>query len=300
MGQTAANTPRSPAVPARQFEDPALKGTFHVTVTSLINNEGAHVGAVMVARDVTEQARLEAERALLHQRLAQSEKLAALGQFVAGIAHELNNPLQGVLGHLELMKATGELSRSQRRGLQTAYREADRAAKIVSNLLVFAGSGKRVRRRCSLNRILRRALALRAGRLRRARIRVVRRLDERQPRLLGDPLLLQQAFLNIILNAEQAMSGGSGRLEVSSAVADRGRWAAVRVRDTGPGLSVIARDRLFEPFFTTKDVGDGTGLGLAIAYGIIQDHGGEILADNHPQGGARFTVRLPTDRLVIK
>ncbi len=298
--QAPRTTSRSRTAPTRQLDDPVLRGIFSVTVTSLISQDQRHLGTVVVARDVTEQARLETERAALRQQLAQSEKLAALGQFVAGIAHELNNPLQGVLGHLELMKATGKLTPSQRRDVRLIYREADRAAKIVSSLLVFAGSGQRQRRRCSLNALVARALALRAARLRKAGIEVVKRLDKRQPRLVGDPLLLQQVFFNIILNAEQAMIGRPGRLEVSSTLRQNGEWVVLRIRDTGPGLSDTVLARAFEPFFTTKEVGTGTGLGLAITYGIIQDHSGQIRAENHPQGGALFTVELPTDKLVIK
>ena len=303
-GWVAAQAPtsetRSRTAPTRQLEDPLLKGIFSVAVTALISHEENPIGTVVVMRDVTEQARLEADRAALRQQLAQSEKLAALGQFVAGIAHELNNPLQGVLGHLELMKAMGKLTRPQVRDLGVAYREADRAAKIVSSLLVFAGSGRRARRRFNLNTLVSRALTLRSARLRKAGITIVRKLDPRLPRIVGDPLLLQQAFFNIILNAEHAMGGAAGRLEVSSMLSRDGEWALVRMRDTGPGLSEAVLSRVFEPFFTTKDVGMGTGLGLSITYGIIQDHSGQIRAENHPQGGAVFTVELPTDKLVIK
>jgi PAS domain S-box-containing protein len=289
-----------PTVPTRQLEDPVLQGTFVVTVTGLTGQDTRPLGSVVVLRDITEQARLEAERAALRQQLAQSEKLAALGQFVAGIAHELNNPLQGVLGHLELLRTTGRFTPAERRALGRVYREADRAAKIVGSLLVFAGKGQRVRRRCRVNQIVERALAVRAARLRKAGIEVVRELDPHEPRIVGDPLLLQQAFFNIILNAEQAMSGKPGRLEVSTRLARRGEWVVVRIRDTGPGLSEQALDRLFEPFFTTKEVGKGTGLGLAITYGIIQDHSGQIRAGNHPKGGAVFTIELPTEKLTAK
>ncbi len=280
-----------------EVDDSELRGIFHVTVTPLVGEEREPMGIVLVARDVTPQAQLEAERAELRNRLVQSEKLAALGQFVAGIAHELNNPLQGVLGHLELLRTTGAFPKALRRDMQLIYREADRAAKIVRNLLVFAGSGRLVRRRTSVNAALSRVLALRAPAFRAAGIEVVRRHEEGLPRVKADPLLIQQALLNIVLNAEQAVGGG-GRIESHTALVeeDGQRQVVVRIRDTGPGIPPEAMPRLFEPFYTTKEVGQGTGLGLAITYGIIQEHGGQIAASNHPDGGAVFTVRLPVER----
>jgi len=251
----------------------------------------------MVARDVTRQAELEAERAALRNRLVQSEKLAALGQFVAGIAHELNNPLQGVLGHIELLRATGAFPKPLRRDMQRIYREADRAAKIVRNLLVFAGSRRLVRRRTSINAALSRVLSLRAPAFRAANIEVVRRHAEGLPRVKGDPLLVQQALLNIMLNAEQAIGSNGGRIETTTWLQGNGAAAqiVVQIRDTGPGIPAAAIPRVFEPFYTTKEVGKGTGLGLAITYGVIQEHGGQIAASNHPEGGAVFTVQLPVE-----
>jgi PAS domain S-box-containing protein len=146
---------RDGAAPAtREIVDPKLNGSFMMTLTDLLNQERERVGSVVIARDLTPQVKLEAEREELRRKLTQSEKLAALGQFVAGIAHELNNPLQGVLGHLELLRATGEFPKQLRRQLQTIYREADRAAKIVRNLLVFAGSRRLARRAVRLNGVL--------------------------------------------------------------------------------------------------------------------------------------------------
>ena len=288
---------QTPTIASAEVVDEKLNGTFLVTLTPLIGEEREPAGMVLVARDVTPQAELEAERAELRNRLVQSEKLAALGQFVAGIAHELNNPLQGVLGHLELMRATGAFPKALRRDMQRIYREADRAAKIVRNLLVFAGSRRLVRRRTSVNATLSRVLSLRAPALRAANIEVVRRHADLLPRVKADPLLLQQALLNIVLNAEQAIGTTGGRIETSTSVRRdaSGAHVVVQIRDTGQGIPTAAMPRLFEPFFTTKEVGKGTGLGLAITYGIIQEHGGRISASNHPEGGAVFTVQLPAE-----
>jgi signal transduction histidine kinase len=288
---------KAPGPFSAEIHDPLLHGTFLMTVTPLASEHHDGIGAVLVARDVTPHAQLEAERAELRNRLVQSEKLVALGQFVAGIAHELNNPLQGVLGHIELLRATGAFPKTIRRDMQRIYREADRAAKIVRNLLVFAGSRRLVRRRTSVNATLSRVLALRAPALRAAGIEVARRHDEKLPRVKGDPLLLHQAFLNIVMNAEQAL-GAAGRIETRTTLKNDGQGARtvlIEIRDTGPGIPPQVLPRIFEPFYTTKEVGKGTGLGLAITYGIIQEHGGEITVTNHPEGGAVFTVQLPVE-----
>jgi PAS domain S-box-containing protein len=278
-----------------EVNDPVLQGPFMVTATDLLDQERQRVGSVLVARDLTPQTRLEAEREELRRRLGQSEKLAALGQFVAGIAHELNNPLQGVLGHLELLRVTGAFPKQLRREVQTIYREADRAAKIVRNLLVFAGSRRSARRAVSVNAVLQRVLTLRAAACRGANIEIVRHYDERLPRVSSDPLLLHQVFLNMVVNAEHAVAatGRPGRIEVTTGLAGAADRIRVTVRDTGGGIAPDALPHIFEPFYTTKDVGQGTGLGLAIAYGIVQDHGGQITAANHPDGGAVMTVELP-------
>src|SRR3954470_22007933 len=163
--------PQDSAAPAQhRVEDAALKGTFLLTATPLSTHEGRTVGRVLVARDITQQTRLEAERAALRERLGQSEKLASLGQFVAGIAHEMNNPLQGVLGHLELLIDMTEAARPVRRELKQIYLEADRAAKIVHNLLVFTGSHRMQRQRIPLDRIVTRALASRTAHLRKTNV----------------------------------------------------------------------------------------------------------------------------------
>jgi signal transduction histidine kinase len=292
----SATEPRDTATASLDVVDPVLKGPFAVTVTDLLNHDREPVGRVLVARDRTPQTRLEAEREELRKRMTQTEKLATLGQFVAGIAHELNNPLQGVLGHLELLRTTGAFPKQLRPEIRTIYREADRAAKIVRNLLVFAGSRRLANRAVSLNAVLQKVVVLRAPACRAMDIEVVRHYDDKLPRVQGDSQLLHQAFLNMVMNAEHAIAsaGAGGRIELATAVAPSGDGVMATVRDTGPGIPEDVLSRIFEPFYTTKEVGKGTGLGLAIAYGIVQDHGGQIVAANHPDGGAVFTVELPT------
>ena len=273
------------------LEDPELRAVFEVTLTSTSSSARAAATHVLVARDITVASRLQRERADLTGRLAQAQKLLALGQFVAGIAHELNNPLQGVLGHLELIRAAGSLPRGLARDLGLVYREADRAARIVRNLLVFAGSGKLQRQRISINRVVARVLGRGARAPQARRVERVAMLDPAAPVLWGDRLLLEQALLNIVVNAEQA-AGEGGRVEIRTE-ADAEGGVRVTVADSGPGLPESVRLRLFEPFFTTRADQGGTGLGLAIAYGVVQAHGGRIDAQSPPGGGAVFAIWLP-------
>jgi two-component system sensor histidine kinase HupT/HoxJ len=284
----------------RELQHPVLGGTLAVTVTPLINEDGEPVGSVLVARDITNQKRLEAEQEALRARLTQSEKLASLGQFVAGIAHEINNPLQGVLGHLELLMvapesraSTPESTRALRRNLRRIYREADRAAKIVQNLLTFSGSQPKVRRKLRIERVLARAVASRRRALARSRIDVVRTGRDDAAAVLGDPLLLHQAILNVLINAEHAIGGRGVPGTITISTATRNGRVVTAIGDTGPGLPADVLPKIFDPFFTTKGVGEGTGLGLAITYGIVQEHGGTIHAGNRPEGGALFTIELP-------
>jgi two-component system, NtrC family, sensor kinase len=281
----------------RTLEHPGLDGIFNVTTTPLINEDGEPVGTVLVARDITRQTALEAEKENLRAKLAQSEKLASLGQFVAGIAHEINNPLQGVLGHLELLlwKRTGITAGApaMRKELRRIYHEADRAAKIVSNLLAFSGSPRLTRRRLRVDRVLTRALASRRTGLARAGIEVVRDQPEGLPSVVGDQLLLQQAFVNVITNAEHAIAQTGRTGTIAIAAAAHGERVRITVTDSGPGIPEDVLPRIFDPFFTTKEVGQGTGLGLTLTYGVIQEHGGMIHAANAPAGGATITIDLP-------
>jgi len=295
MATASAEVMQHGTVLHHEDTDPALKGTFAFTLSRRVGINGRPVGTVVLARDITERRRLELERAQLNERLAHTEKLAALGQFVAGIAHELNNPLQGVLGYIDLIRAGGELPKSVARDLRLIEREAERAARIIRDLLVFARARTpRARRPIRVTTVMAKVLTLRASALKTAQIEIVRSLPADLPKVSGETLLLQQAFLNIVLNAEQALSGvGGGQVFITASVSPDENRIILNIRDTGPGISAETLPRVFEPFFTTKSVGEGTGLGLALTYGIIRDHGGDIVVTNHPLGGAQFTVYLP-------
>jgi PAS domain S-box-containing protein len=290
-----------PPVP-RRVDDAELEGTFLLTATPLTGQDGQKLGRVLVARDITRQTRLEAERAALRERLGQSEKLASLGQFVAGIAHEMNNPLQGVLGHLELLIDMTEAARPVKKELKGIYQEAERAAKIVQNLLVFTGSHRMARQKMQVDRILTRALSSRSVHLRRAGIEVVRKQGSSLPPVNCDPLLMQQALLNVLINAEHAIRDRKGKRKIRIDTVSRAPHTkvVVTIHDSGSGIAPEVMPRIFDPFFTTKDVGQGTGLGLAITYGIVQEHAGTITASNSPDGGAVFQIELPATEVVVK
>jgi C4-dicarboxylate-specific signal transduction histidine kinase len=210
----------------------------------------------------------------------------------------MNNPLQGVLGHLELLIDMTPAAKPVGRELKLIYHEADRAAKIVHNLLVFTGSRRMARERMPIDRAVTRALASRAAHLRKAEVKVDRRKGDRLPPVFADPLLLQQALLNVLINAEHAMMPGpTRRLEIATYARKDAATVGITIADSGPGIAPDVLPRIFDPFFTTKEVGQGTGLGLAISFGIVHEHGGTITAANAPEGGAVFQIELPAAKL---
>lgn len=246
---------------------------------------GFESGVVVVLREVTEER-------LLQERLMQSEKMASVGQLVSGVAHELNNPLTGIMGFAQLL-LTRDLDERSRHEVETIQGEAERAAKIVQNLLSFARRRKAEKELANLNTLLERVLELRSYDLRLKNITVDLQLDPQLPETMADPDQIQQVFFNIVTNAEHAMleAHGQGHLTVRSSV-DAG-YIRLSFADDGPGLTPENLRRVFDPFFTTKKVGEGTGLGLTIAYGIVEDHGGRMRAESSPGRGATFVVELP-------
>jgi two-component system NtrC family sensor kinase len=249
------------------------------------DESGAVDSVVVVMTDITDAAMLQAK--LMH-----AEKMAAVGQLVSGVAHEVNNPLTAILGFSDLLLEQPDLPEPVRKDLRVIMQEAQRTKQIVQNLLSFARQMPPQRSAVQLNDIVRRTLALRNYDFSSHGVQIVERLEASLPPVVGDFYQLQQVFLNILNNAYDAVqeSGRPGRIEVTTAVAPDG-YVEVTFRDNGGGIQYP--DKIFDPFFTTKEVGKGTGLGLSICYGILHEHGGEITCRNHPDSGAVFTVRLP-------
>ena len=260
-------------------------GHFSVSMSPMRDERGEVSSIVVVMTDITEASVLQAK--LMH-----AEKMAAVGQLVSGVAHEVNNPLTAILGFADLLLEQPDVGEAAKKDLRVIVQEAQRTKTIVQNLLSFARQTPAQRKPVDLNFILRRTLQLRSYDFASHGLEVVERLDEALPAVTGDSHQLQQVFLNILNNAYDAVTETDriGRIEVeTSHTAD---YAEVIFRDNGPGIGVP--DRIFDPFFTTKEVGKGTGLGLSICYGIVREHGGEISCHNNKeQPGATFSVRLP-------
>ena len=243
-------------------------------------------GVVLSGRDVTDLKRLE-------EQLIQAEKLAAMGQMLAGVAHELNNPLTAILGVTELVREREGLDESMKRQLDLTHRQARRAARIVQNLLEFSRPASPQRKAIDISTILERTLQLHEHSLRRNQVEVDFTPRTDLPPVLGDANQLIQVFLNLISNAEQAIREAreSGRIQIRLTLASGN--VVTTVQDDGIGISPEAMPKLFDPFYTTKRPGGGTGLGLSICLSIAREHGGTIQAEALPGGGSAFSVYLP-------
>ena len=267
-----------------------LRGNGHVGHFSVnlspMRDEVGHVSSIVVVMtDITDAAMLQAK--LMH-----AEKMAAVGQLVSGVAHEVNNPLTAILGFADLLLENPGVPAATRRDLGVIVQEAQRTRAIVQNLLSFARQSPPQRESVQVNQVLRRTLQLRSYDFSSHGVEVVERLQEPMPEIVGDSHQLQQVFLNILNNAYDAVreTGRPGRIEIETL--GHSEFVEILFRDNGDGIQFP--DRIFDPFFTTKEVGKGTGLGLSICYGIVHEHGGEISChNNNGRPGATFSVRLP-------
>ncbi|MDB6032477.1 MAG: hypothetical protein JWM16_2815 [Verrucomicrobiales bacterium] len=225
-------------------------------------------------------------------QLVQSEKLSAIGEFVAGVTHELNNPLTSVIGFAELLQQTPVDARSKR-FLDLIVNGAQRCHKIVQSLLSFARQHKPERKLVDLHELVDSAVSILQYQMRTSNIEIETKFDKALPQVMADPHQIQQVFLNLINNARQAIEGFRSKGLIRIKTEAKGNFAKVTFQDDGPGISAENLKKIFDPFFTTKEVGKGTGLGLSLSYGLIQEHGGSIQAESKAGEGASFIIELP-------
>jgi PAS domain S-box-containing protein len=255
------------------------------TVVALKDEYDTVTHFVAVERDITEELQLR-------DQLVHSERLSAVGELVAGVAHEINNPLQTIIGCVELM-LDDQKDSATRRDLDVVRKEAARAGQIVRNLLSFVRRSAPDRVTADLSQLVRATVELRQYHLQQRDIQLEVDYDPSPLPVLVNREEIQQIILNLMLNAEQALIASRGRGTIAIRTAAQGRHQIVEVSDDGPGISPELRGRIFEPFFSTKDVGEGTGLGLSISHGIASAHGGALELCGPDSGGACFKLTLP-------
>jgi signal transduction histidine kinase/BarA-like signal transduction histidine kinase len=273
-----------------------------VEVTAKAESAPGTVRIEALVRDVSERKKVDDQSRDLYQQLLQAEKMAALGQTISGVAHELNNPLATILSCAERLSET--TSGESQRSVKVILGEAERAARIVRNLLTFARKRQSTRSMVDINQIIEQTIALRSYGQRVTGIEVIPALASGLPQVFVDAHQIQQVLLNLVINAEQAMlsANGRGTLVVRTWHDVERDVVVIEVTDDGPGVAPEMQTKIFDPFFTTKEVGKGTGLGLTVAYAIVQEHGGRIRVQSTaaagtgvtaPQTGASFVVELP-------
>jgi hypothetical protein len=269
---------------------PGTKLIVDMSIIPLRGSFDSDSGCLLVMDDITEKVELA-------DQLLQAEKLSSLGLMAAGIAHEVNTPITGISSYTQMLLKETPASDARKSILEKIEKQTFRAAGIVNGLLNFARINGTEYQDLDVNRLLQESLTLLEHQLTRSGIRISRSLDTSIPMVFGNGGKLQQVFVNLFLNARDAMPGG-GELRVHTGMNES--MVIVDIEDTGTGISEDAIKRIYDPFFTTKGASKGTGLGLTISYGIIQEHGGRILVDSEPGKGTRFRLKLPTRQPITR
>ena len=252
----------------------------------IISRNGNQAAYQAVARDISERKRLQDQ--LLH-----AEKLSSIGELVSGVAHELNNPLAVVLGCSELISRAIDLPPHLKTKAKLIISGTNRCARIIENLIGFARKKELYTEYVNVLEILRKALEFHSYNFKVNNIKVVENYETKSSYSMVDPVQLQQVFLNLLNNASDAMSEVKRRGRIHLSAYSNNSYIRFEIVDNGKGIEPEIQNRIFDPFFTTKGVGQGTGLGLSISYGIIKEHGGDLILDKTYQKGAKFVIHLP-------
>ncbi len=261
-------------------------GRYYFTQLYPIYDEDGEVKQVVhYIRDMTLLKQAEA-------KMMQAEQLASLGQLAAGVAHEINNPLSTILCYVKILLKGVDNEKPIAKDLGVIQKHAVSCSKIVDSLLSFARQSKTSRKMCDINETLTEIVGMVKKQFEKDGVKINCQLEPNIPRLLIDPDKMKQVFMNLLMNAKQAITG-KGKVEISSRYVPTKHLVEIEIADNGHGIDAHILDKIFDPFFTTKKTGEGTGLGLSVSYGIVKEHGGEIQVESHPGRGAKFTIIVP-------
>jgi len=271
----------------RRKDGELIEGDLSASI--IYDEEGKEIASVGIFKDLRERLGIERELQKTQQALLQSEKLAAMGRLTSQIAHELNNPIYGIMNTLELLKTEIPPESKRRKILELALSETQRLAEMLRNMLSFSKPEEEKRRPVKMNELIGGILLVMEKQMRESNIKVETSFDDEIPEVMASTNQMRQVMLNILKNAKEAMPKG-GTLTVRTSKEDK--HVLIHVQDTGVGIPEEIRDKIFEAFFTTKQKVKGVGLGLSVCYGIIKDHGGEIKVESEEGKGTTFTIRL--------
>ena len=263
---------------------------IQLSATLIYDGAGMEIASVGIFTDLRPRLKMEKEIQEFQQALLLSEKLAAMGRLTSQIAHELNNPIYGIMNTLELLKTEIPPESKRRRILELSLSETQRLAEMLRNMLSFSKPEEEVRRPVNLNELLGGSLLMFDKQMQEANVKLKTYFDEKMPQVMASTNQMRQVMLNMFKNAKEAMPKG-GTLTVGT-VKEKNK-AVIHIRDSGVGIPEESRNKIFEAFFTTKQKVKGVGLGLSVCYGIIKNHGGEIKVESERGKGTHFTITLP-------
>jgi two-component system NtrC family sensor kinase len=272
----------------RRKDGELIEGDLSASI--IYDEEGYEIASIGIFKDLRERLRIERELREMQQALLQSEKLAAMGRLTSQIAHELNNPIYGIMNTLELLKTEIPPESKRRRILELSLSETQRLAEMLRNMLSFSKPEEEKRRPIKINELIEGILLVMDKQMREANIKVETDFDNSLPEIMASTNQMRQVLLNIFKNSKEAMPKG-GTLTVKTGKEDN--RVLIYIQDTGMGIPEEIRNKIFEAFFTTKQKVKGVGLGLSVCYGIIKDHDGEIRVESEEGKGTTFTISLP-------